>query len=224
MSNTHKMIPIQLTINPANHEKIAEWRAKCLWQTFDDRDLEYFIRDIQKCAIKSGLILIYDDDGQFKSISFRAKKIMEPKNEDVVIRIKHLRKNSGMTFDDKIDILNKFYAENDREPTEQDVVDGVNLGKFYVGLKKNRDKYQFFLDHIGKLDEMDIEVEEDEEEKSDGSVIVVETSPAEAEAAPKVEPKKEVDEKTSCDELVPEELPKVEEPKKNKKSKKSKKE
>ena len=100
MSNTHTMIPIQLTVNPQDHEKLGEWRAKCLWKTFDDRDLEYFIRDIQKCSIKSGLILIYDDDGQFKSISFRAKKIMTPKNEDVVIKIKHLRKNSGMTFDE----------------------------------------------------------------------------------------------------------------------------
>ena len=158
------MIPIQLNVNPANHEKLDEWRNACLWKSFDDRELEYFIRDIQKCTIKSGFVLVYDDDGSFKSIPFRAKKIMDPKKEEVVIRVKHLRKNQGMTFDEKIEMLNRFVAENNREPSNDDVVDGFNLGKFHTSLKKNRDKYQFFLDHIGKLDEMDIEVEEDDKE------------------------------------------------------------
>ena len=60
--------------------------------------------------------------------------------------------------------MNKFYAEKNREPTDEDVVEGINLGKFYTTLKKNRDKYQFFIDHIGQLDAMDIEVEEDDKE------------------------------------------------------------
>ena len=164
MSNVHTMIPIQLNINPANHEKLEEWRANCLWKTFTDRDLEYFIRDIQKCAVKSGFVLVYDADGSFKSIPFRAKKIMDPKKEEVVIRVKHLRKNQGMTFDEKIEMLNRFVAENNREPSNDDVVDGFNLGKFHTSLKKNRDKYQFFLDHIGQLDDMEVEMEEDGQE------------------------------------------------------------
>ena len=169
MSNGHTMIPIQLNINPSTHEKLDEWRANCLWKTFTDRDLEYFIRDIQKCAVKSGSILVYDDDGSFKSIPFRAKKIMDPKKEEVVIRVKHVRKNQGMTFDEKIELLNKFVAENNREPTEDDIVDGFNLSKFYLSLKKNRDKYQFFIDHIGALDELEVENEEEDEEVGDDS-------------------------------------------------------
>ena len=216
------MIPIQLNVNPADHEKIDEWRNTCLWKTFDDREMEYFIRDIQKCAIKSGFVLVYDDDGTFKSIPFRAKKIMEPKNEEVVIRVKHLRKNAGLTFDEKIDILNQFVANEKRNPNELDVVDGLNLGKFYNSLKKNRDKYQFFIDHIGALDDMDVEVEEEGEEAGEE----ITTAPAENEEAPKEEvqnPVGDVMEDTKDDaELLA--VKEGEKPKKNKKSKKSKKE
>ena len=218
------MIPIQLNVNPADHEKLDEWKNACLWKTFDDREMEYFIRDIQKCAIKSGFVLVYDDDGTFKSIPFRAKKIMEPKNEEVVIRVKHLRKNAGLTFDEKIEILNKFVIDNGRDPTDTDIVDGFNLGKFFISLKKNRDKYQFFIDNIGKLDEMDIEVEEDE-----GETPI--TAPAENEEETKAEaPKDEVQnpvgdvmEDTKDDAELPA-IKEGEKPKKNKKSKKSKKE
>ena len=206
------MIPIQLNVNPANHEKLDEWRNACLWKSFDDRELEYFIRDIQKCTIKSGFVLVYDDDGSFKSIPFRAKKIMDPKVEEVVIKVKHLRKNQSITFDEKIDMLNKFVVENEREPTDTDIIEGFNLGKFHTSLKKNRDKYQFFLDNIGKLDEMEIEVEEE-----DGG------EQAPIEAAPVEEAPKDADKPTSCDELV-ENKEEEEKPKKNKKSKKSKKE
>ena len=220
------MIPIQLNVNPADHEKIDEWRNACLWKTFDDREMEYFIRDIQKCAIKSGFVLVYDDDGTFKSIPFRAKKIMEPKNEEVVIRVKHLRKNAGLTFDEKIDILNQFVANEKRNPNELDVVDGLNLGKFYNSLKKNRDKYQFFIDHIGALDDMDVEVEEEGEEAGEE----ITTGPAENEEETKAEQKEEVQnpvgdvmEDTKDDAELPE-IKEGEKPKKNKKSKKSKKE
>ena len=208
------MIPIQLNVNPANHEKLDEWRNACLWKSFDDRELEYFIRDIQKCTIKSGFVLVYDDDGSFKSIPFRAKKIMDPKVEEVVIKVKHLRKNQSITFDEKIDMLNKFVVENEREPTDTDVIEGFNLGKFHTSLKKNRDKYQFFLDNIGKLDEMEIEVEEDDAEQEG----------EQTEEAPVEQPKEEEpqQEKTSTDELVEETT--EEKPKKNKRSKKAKKE
>ena len=217
MSKVHTMIPIQLQVNPADHEKIEEWRNNCLWKTFDDREMEYFIRDIQKCAIKSGFVLVYDDDGQFKSIPFRAKKIMEPKNEEVVIRVKHLRKNAGLTFDEKIDTLNKFVNDNNRQPTNDDVVDGFNLGKFYSSLKKNRDKYQFFIDNIGKLEEMDVEVEEDEEEAPKENVNDVQ----EKEDKPLL--KEEKSESDSDDYQLPPVA--AEQEKKNKKSsKKSKKE
>ena len=214
------MIPIQLNVNPADHEKLDEWKNACLWKTFDDREMEYFIRDIQKCAIKSGFVLVYDDDGTFKSIPFRAKKIMEPKNEEVVIRVKHLRKNAGLTFDEKIDILNQFVAKEKRDPTDADVVDGFNLGKFYNSLKKNRDKYQFFIDHIGALDEMEVEVEEEGEEA--GEEII--TAPVENEEETKAEaPVGDVMEDTKDDAELPA-IKEGEKPKKNKKSKKSKKE
>ena len=216
------MIPIQLNVNPADHEKIDEWRNACLWKTFDDREMEYFIRDIQKCAIKSGFVLVYDDDGTFKSIPFRAKKIMEPKNEEVVIRVKHLRKNAGLTFDEKIDILNQFVANEKRNPNELDVVDGLNLGKFYNSLKKNRDKYQFFIDHIGALDDMDVEVEEEGEEAGEE----ITTAPVENEEETKAEvqnPVGDVMEDTKDDAELPA-IKEGEKPKKNKKSKKSKKE
>ena len=222
------MIPIQLNINPADHEKLDEWKNACLWKTFDDREMEYFIRDIQKCAIKSGFVLVYDDDGTFKSIPFRAKKIMEPKNEEVVIRVKHLRKNAGLTFDEKIEILNKFVIDNGRDPTDTDIVDGFNLGKFYVSLKKNRDKYQFFIDNIGKLDEMEIEVEEDEEEApKDADSPKNEEAPKDADS-PKEEEKPAIPVGDVIEDTKDEaELPAIKEgekPKKNKKSKKSKKE
>ena len=221
------MIPIQLNVNPADHEKIDEWRSACLWKTFDDREMEYFIRDIQKCAIKSGFVLVYDDDGTFKSIPFRAKKIMEPKNEEVVIRVKHLRKNAGLTFDEKIDILNQFVATEKRNPTEVDIVEGINLGKFYNSLKKNRDKYQFFIDHIGALDEMDVEVEEEGEEAGE-EVIVNDEAPKTEEQKEAAAPVGDVIEDTKSDDSEVVELPAVKEaekPKKNKKSsKKAKKE
>ena len=222
------MIPIQLNVNPADHEKIEEWRSACLWKTFDDREMEYFIRDIQKCAIKSGFVLVYDDDGTFKSIPFRAKKIMEPKNEEVVIRVKHLRKNAGLTFDEKIEILNAFVAKEKRDPTDADVVEGFNLGKFYNSLKKNRDKYQFFIDHIGALDDMDVEVEEEGEEAGEEVIVDSPKEEQKEEAAPLAAPVGDVIEDTKSDDSEVVELPAVKEaekPKKNKKSsKKAKKE
>jgi len=144
------------------------------------------------------------------------------KNEEVVIRVKHLRKNAGLTFDEKIDILNQFVANEKRNPNELDIVDGLNLGKFYNSLKKNRDKYQFFIDHIGALDEMEVEVEEEGEEAGEE----ITTAPVENEEETKAEvqnPVGDVMEDTKDDAELPA-IKEGEKPKKNKKSKKSKKE
>ena len=175
------MIAIDLKINPAEHERIEEWKEELLWKPMHEEDLVEQIKEIQKCSIKSGSVLYHNEDGTFKTIAFRAKKISDPKEEDVVIRVKHARKNNALTFDDKLDVLNRFVQEHGHPPQKEDVFEDFHVGTFYASIIKNRDKYQNFIDELGveetqdeaqgesQENERDEEQENEQDEEQDGA-------------------------------------------------------
>lgn len=161
----NKMIAVDLHINPSEHERIEEWRESILWTPMPEEDLIAQIKEIQKCNIKSGSILYHDEEGSFKTISFRAKKINDPKEAEVVIRIKHTRKNNALTFDDKLELLNRFVQEKGHTPQKEDVFEDFHVGTFYASIIKNRDKYQGFIDELGVDQQQETQETQEEEEK-----------------------------------------------------------
>ena len=161
------MIAIDLKINPAEHERIEEWKEELLWKPMHEEDLVEQIKEIQKCSIKSGSALCHYEDGTFKTISFRAKKISDPKEEDVVIRVKHARKNNALTFDDKLDVLNRFVQEHGHPPQKEDVFEDFHVGTFYASIIKNRDKYQNFIDELGVEETQDEAHDEAQDEEKE---------------------------------------------------------
>ena len=142
------MIGIDMKINPADHAKIPQWEKDFLWKPFSEDEVKENIKAIQKESVKSGSILFHNEDGTFQVITFRAKKINEAQPQEVAIRIKHARKNAPLTFDDKIDLLERFVAENGKEPGDEDVFEGFHVGTFYKSILKNRDKFQSVVDIV----------------------------------------------------------------------------
>ena len=174
------MIGIDMKINPADHAKIPQWEKDYLWHPFSEDEVKENIRAIQKESIKSGSILFHNEDGTFSTITFRAKKINDAQEQDVAIRIKHARKNTPLTFDDKIDLLERFVAENGKEPGDDDVFEGFHIGTFYKSILKNRDKFQAVVDIVENTDgeEKKEEVEEHEKEIEESDEQEKEEKPA----------------------------------------------
>ena len=142
------MIGIDMKINPADHAKIPQWENDYLWHPFSAEEVNENIKAIQKESIKSGSILFHNEDGTFSNITFRAKKINDAQGQDVAIRIKHERKNTPLSFDDKIDLLERFVSENGKEPGDEDVFEDFHIGTFYKSILKNRDKFQAVVDIV----------------------------------------------------------------------------
>ena len=163
------MIGIDMKINPADHAKIPQWEKDFLWKPFSEEEVKENIKAIQKESVKSGSILFHNEDGTYSVITFRAKKINEPQEQEVAIRIKHARKNAPLSFDDKIDLLERFVAENGKEPGDEDTFEGFHIGTFYKSILKNRDKFQAVVDIVenGEEGEKKEESDEPEEEKQE---------------------------------------------------------
>lgn len=170
------MIAINLIVNPKDHEKLDEWKSTFLWTPVDEAQLGNNIRAIQNEKVKSGSILVHNADGTFKTIAFRAKKINEPKDEEVIIRVKKPRKGAVLTFDEKLDMVNKFVKEHGRHPRKDESIDDFRVGTFYASLLKNRDKYNDLIDELGES-ELPPEEEEEEEAPKEEEETVKEDAP-----------------------------------------------
>lgn len=174
------MIAVSITLNPKENENIEQWNSQYLWKPMTNDEMIAFIKEIQQTDIKSGSILCRDEDGEFKTISFRKKKINEPKTVNANIRIKSNRTKKQMTFEEKLDALTEFITANNRAPRKDEVVDGFHVGTFYNSIIKNRNKYQEVIDDLGvgdviaeSLDEA-VSEKQDEEEGSNEVVVVEE--------------------------------------------------
>ena len=170
------MIGIDMKINPADHAKIPQWEEAYLWHSFSAEEVMENIKAIQKESIKSGSILFHNDNGTFSTITFRAKKINDAQEQDVSIRIRHERKNAPLSFDDKIDLLERFVSENGKEPGDEDIFEDFHIGTFYKSILKNRDKFQAVVDIVAnnegeeKVETEKATEESDEQEKEEKPV------------------------------------------------------
>ena len=184
-----KMIVLSLKINPNDHEQLPNWNNDLIWKSFENKDaLTNYIKTIQQAHIKSGTVMYHNNEtNTFQSISFRSKKINEPKNENVIIKVRQNRKSNSLAFEDKLDILNDYVKEHGQPPDADAVVDDFHVGTFYQSLIKNRDRYQNLLSNLGKDD--DEQGEEQAEEQAEESVEESQAEPTPApEPAPAPEP------------------------------------
>ena len=189
------MIVLSLKINPSDHEQLQTWNNDLLWKSFENKDaLTNYIKNIQQAHIKSGTIMYHNNEtNTFQSISFRSKKISEPKNENVVIKVRQNRKSASLAFEDKLDILNEYVKEHGEPPAPEAVVDDFHVGTFYQSLIKNRDRYQNLITNLGKDEDEQGDEQGDEQAEESTEEPAPEPAPVEeVKAEPAPEPVKEV--------------------------------
>ena len=139
-------IPLEVKVSPVDHHDIQTWKEQLLWKATTNRELVKYVEDNILGNVKSGYVLIRDlDDNAFKIISFRGRNVLQPKAADAICKLKRETKK-GLTFDEKIELLERFVLEEGRVPDAEDSIDGFRIGTFYKSLTRSKDKYDGLVD------------------------------------------------------------------------------
>ena len=140
------ILALEVKVSPADTAELQTWREALLWQPNPVRTVVKYIEDNIIGKVKSGYVLIRDlEDNEFKTISFRGKNILQPKIADAICKLKRETKK-GLTFDEKIELLERFVLENGRVPESDDVFEDFRIGTFYKSLTRSKDKYDGLVD------------------------------------------------------------------------------
>ncbi len=140
------ILALEIKVSPADIEDLPTWKETLLWQPNPIRTVVKYIEDNMIGKVKSGYILIRDlEDNAFKTISFRGRNILQPKGADAICKLKRETKK-GLTFDEKIELLERFVLEEGRVPEPDDVFEGFRIGTFYKSLTRSKDKYDGLVD------------------------------------------------------------------------------
>ena len=140
------ILALEVKVSPADAEDLPKWREDLLWQPNPIRTIVKYIEDNMISKVKSGYVLIRDlEDNAFKTISFRGRNILQPKSADAICKLKRETKK-GLTFDEKIELLERFVLEEGRVPEADDVYEDFRIGTFYKSLTRSKDKYDGLID------------------------------------------------------------------------------
>ena len=79
------------------------------------------------------------------AISLRGRNVLQPKPADAICKLKHETKK-GLTFEEKIELLERFVLEEGRVQVDDDVFENFRIGTFYKSLIRSKDKYDDLVD------------------------------------------------------------------------------
>ena len=162
------ILALEVKVSPADAEDLSTWREALLWQPKPIRTIVKYIEDNIIGKVKSGYVLIRDlEDNEFKTISFRGRNILQPKTADAICKLKRETKK-GLTFDEKIELLERFVLEEGRVPEADDVFEDFHIGTFYKSLNRSKDKYDGLIDKF-KSSGSNGQISEDASSGTDGS-------------------------------------------------------